>query len=153
PVTAANTTLDLVVAGKRSSVHPGFGSPAHDDTLGGWYRGLDYYDGQAGPVDQITLHPGMLNRGGWYLLDDTATAVRTGADWVAARPSHGGAYQDGYLFGYGHDYGQGLADLRALTGPSVLPPKWTFGTWFSKYQAYTADDYETKLLPAFRSNN
>ena len=152
PVTAVNTTLDLSVAGRRTSVHPGFGSPARDDTLGGWYRGLDYYSGQAGPVEQLTLHPGMLNRGGWYLLDDTATAVRTGDGWVAARPAHGGAYQDGYLFGYGHDYRQGLADLRTLTGPSVLPPKWAFGTWFSKYQAYSADDYETNLLPAFRSN-
>jgi hypothetical protein len=153
PVTAANTTLDLSIAGRRTSVHPAFGSPARDDTLGGWYRGLDYYAGQAGPVDQITLHPGMLNRGGWYLLDDTATAVRTGDGWVTARPAHSGAYQDGYLFGYGHDYAQGLADLRTLTGPSLLPPKWAFGIWFSKYQAYTADDYTTKLLPAFRSNN
>jgi hypothetical protein len=134
-------------------VHPAFGSPARDDSLGGWYRGLDYYAGQAGPVDQLTLHPGMLNRGGWYLLDDTGTAVRTGADWVAARPARTGEYQDGYLFGYGHDYQLGLADLRTLTGPSVLPPKWAFGTWFSKYQAYSTDDYQTKLLPAFRENN
>ena len=152
PVTAANTTLDLQIAGRRTSVHPAFGG-ARDDTLGGWYRGLDYYAGQAGPVDQLTLHPGMLNRGGWYLLDDTTTAVRTSADWVAARPARTGAYQDGYLFGYGHDYQRGLADLRTLTGPSVLPPKWAFGTWFSKYQAYTTDDYETKLLPAFREHN
>jgi len=153
PVTPANTTLDLVVAGRLTSVHPAFGSPQRDDSLGGWYRGLDYYAGQAGPVDQLTLHPGMLNKGGWYLLDDTATAVRTSAGWVAARSAHTGAYQDGYLFGYGHDYQRGLADLRTLTGPSVLPPKWAFGTWFSKYQAYTTDDYEKTLLPAFRANN
>ena len=153
PVTAANTTLDLRIAGAKTSVHPVFGSPARDDVLGGWYRGLDYYSGQAGPVDQLTLHPGMLNRGGWYLLDDTTTAVRTNADWVTARPARTGAYQDGYLFGYGHDYQRGLADLRTLTGPSVLPPKWAFGTWFSKYQAYSTDDYQTQLLPAFRSND
>jgi hypothetical protein len=152
PVTAANTTLDLQIAGRRTSVRPAFGA-ARDDTLGGWYRGLDYYAGQAGPVDQLTLHPGMLNRGGWYLLDDTTTAVRTSADWVAARPARTGAYQDGYLFGYGHDYQRGLADLRTLTGPAVMPPKWAFGTWFSKYQAYSTSDYETQLLPAFRSHN
>jgi hypothetical protein len=152
-VTAANTTLDLWVAGRRASVHPAFGSPARADALGGWYRGLDYYAGQAGPVDQLTLHPGMLNRGGWYLLDDTATAVRTGAGWVAARPAHAGDYQDGYLFGYGHDYRRGLADLRTLTGPSVLPPGWAFGTWFSKYQAYSTTDYETQVLPKFREND
>ncbi|MBB4761790.1 TIM-barrel domain-containing protein [Amorphoplanes digitatis] len=151
PVTPANTTLELRVGGRATSVHPEFGSPARDDTLGGWYRGLDYYAGQAGPAEQIKLHPGMLNRGGWHLLDDTATAVRDG-DWVAARPAHAGAYQDGYLFGYGHDYRRGLADLRTLTGPSLLPPKWAFGTWFSKYQAYSAADYEDSLLPAFREH-
>jgi hypothetical protein len=153
PVTAANTTLDLQIAGRRTSGHPAFGSPARDDVLGGWYRGLDYYAGQAGPVDQLTLHPGMLNRGGWYLLDDTSTALQTSASWVSPRPARTGDYQDGYLFGYGHDYQRGLADLRTLTGPSVLPPKWAFGTWFSKYQAYSTDDYETQLLPAFRSHN
>jgi hypothetical protein len=153
PVTAANTTLDLQVAGRKTSVHPQFGSPDRNDALGGWYRGLDYYAGQAGPVDQLTLHAGMLNRSGWYLLDDTKTAVRTSDDWVTARPARTGDYQDGYLFGYGHDYQRGLADLRTLTGPSVLPPKWAFGTWFSKYQAYSTQDYETGLLPAFRSHD
>jgi hypothetical protein len=152
PVTAANTTLELTVGAGRSSVHPAFGSPARADTLGGWYRGLDYYAGQAGPVDQLTLHPGMLDRGGWYLLDDTATAVRAG-DQLAARPARTGAYQDGYLFGYGHDYKRGLADLRTLTGPSLLPPEWAFGTWFSKYQAYTAADYQNTLLPAFKRHD
>ena len=152
PVTAANTTLDLRVGGQPTSVHPAFGSPARDDSLGGWYRGLDYYDGQAGPVDQITLNPGMLNRGGWYLLDDTKTALRTGDDWVTPRPARTGDYQDGYLFGYGHDYKRGLADLRTLTGPADLLPKWAFGTWFSKYQAYSTDDYTNQLLPAFREH-
>ncbi|MFI1993502.1 TIM-barrel domain-containing protein [Actinoplanes sp. NPDC020271] len=151
PVTAATTTLDLTVAGRRVSVHPEFGGPA-TEPLGGWYRGLDYYAGQAGPVDQLALHPGLLDKRGWYLLDDTATAVRTADGWIAARPAHTGAYQDGYLFGYGHDYPRALADLRTLTGPSVLPPEWTFGTWFSKYQAYSTADYENSLLPAFKSN-
>ncbi|WP_433294665.1 TIM-barrel domain-containing protein [Actinoplanes sp. CA-030573] len=152
-VSAANTTLDLTVGGRRVSVHPEFGSPARADSLGGWYRGLDYYAGQAGPVDQLTLHPGMLNRSGWYLLDDTATALRTGDDWLTPRPAHVGAYQDGYLFGYGHDYKRGLSDLRTLTGPSLLPPEWAFGTWFSKYQAYSTADYRNQLLPAFKANN
>ncbi|AEV84620.1 glycoside hydrolase family protein [Actinoplanes sp. SE50] len=151
PVTAANTTLDLTVAGRRTSVHPGFGmQPA--DPLGGWYRGLDYYAGQAGPVDQLSLHPGLLDRQGWYLLDDTATALRTGNGQLGARPARTGAYQDGYLFGYGHDYPRALADLRTLTGPSVLPPEWAFGTWFSKYQAYSTADYRTTILPAFKNH-
>jgi hypothetical protein len=151
PISAANTTLELTVGGRTVRVHPEFGSPARDDSLGGWYRGLDYYAGQAGPVDQLKLHPGMLNRGGWYLLDDTKTAVQTGG-WVAPRPAHDGAYQDGYLFSYGRDYKTGLSDLRSLTGPAVMLPKWAFGNWYSEYRAYSADDYQSRLLPAFREN-
>lgn len=152
PVGPDNTTVELTVAGKRTVAHPAFGSPAHSDALGGWYRGLDYYPGQAGPVEQLKLHQGLLDRGGWYLLDDTKTAVRTSDGWVAPRPAHQGAYQDGYLFGYGHDYRQALKDLSTLTGPSDMLPKWAFGNWFSEYNAFSFDDYKNTLLPAFRKN-
>jgi hypothetical protein len=148
----ANTTLELSVGSRRVRVHPSFGATPRGDALGGWYRGLDYYPDQAGPVDQIRLHEGLLHRDGWYLLDDTATALRTADGWVTPRPARSGAYQDGYLFGYGHDYRGALRDLRTLTGPAPLLPKWAFGVWFSKYQAYSAEQYRTDLLPAFRSN-
>ena len=136
----------------RRVVRPAFGSPPRSDALGGWYRGLDFYPGQAGPVDQIELHQGLLTRQGWYLLDDSKTALRTEDGWVQPRPAHDGAYQDGYFFGYGADYKTALKDLTTLTGRAVLLPKWAFGNWFSKYFAYSFEDYKTQLLPAFRAN-
>jgi hypothetical protein len=55
--------------------------------LGGWTRGLDAYTNQGGTnVDNVQLHPGILNRQGWSLLDDTYTAVRTPDGWTAPRP-------------------------------------------------------------------
>lgn len=153
PISATNTSLEYDEGGHHAVARPEFGSPARTDSLGGWQRGLDFYPGQAGPIDQVTLHEGMLNRSGWYLLDDTKTAVRTADGWVGARPARTGTYQDGYLFGYGENYKQGLYDLKTLTGPSPMLPKSAFGSWFSKYQAYTADDYKSTLLPAFRANN
>ena len=63
------------------TVRPAFGSPARSDALGGWYRGLDYYPGQAGPVDQIKLHQGLL----------------TAAGLVPARRLHDGAAHRGRL--------------------------------------------------------
>jgi hypothetical protein len=87
PIRADNTTLDLTVGQRRVSVHPSFGAGGRADALGGWYRGLDYYSGQAGPVDQITLHEGLLHRDGWYLVDVTATALRTPGGWISQRPS------------------------------------------------------------------
>ncbi len=131
------------------------GPPANEPgQLGGWTRGLDAYTNQAGTdVSAYQLHPGILNRQGWSLLDDTYTALRTSGGWATPRPPHTGAYQDGYLFGYGHDYQQALEDLRAITGPADMLPESAFGVWFSEYNAFTADEYENELIPAFEQNN
>lgn len=113
--------------------------------LGGWYRALDL---AGGPVP---LHDGLLSRDGWYLLDDSHTVLlQDQPPGFAVRPGHGGAYQDGYLFGYGHDYARGLADLRALTGAAPLLPRGGFGVWFSRYFAYRQADYPP-LLARFRA--
>jgi hypothetical protein len=123
---------------------PGYQAPASGN-LGGWYRALDL---AAGPVH---LHDGLLSRDGWYLLDDSHTALlQRGPPGYAPRPAHAGAYQDGYFFGYGRDYLRGLADLRRLTGPAPLLPRQAFGVWFSRYNAYEQSDYPP-LLARFRA--
>ncbi len=115
--------------------------------LGGYRRSLDGVGGSA-----VTT-PGVLYRDGWYLLDDTTSAIFDNATrTVTPRPSHGSAaYQDGYLFGYGQDYKQALTDLATLTGPSKLLPRWAYGVWFSEYYDYTAADYENTILPRLRA--
>lgn len=117
--------------------------PRTSGNLGGWYRGLDL---AGGPVP---LHDGVLSRDGWYLLDDTHTALLQDAPpGYAARPGRDG-YQDGYLFAYGLDYPRALADLRVLTGAAPLLPRQAFGVWFSRYFAYAQSDYPP-LLARFR---
>ena len=69
---------------------------------------------------------------------------------TSARP-HQGAYQDGYLFGYGDDYARALQDFRDLTGAAPLLPRRAFGIWFSRYQGYSENDYK-QLLGQFRSH-
>jgi Glycosyl hydrolases family 31/Ricin-type beta-trefoil lectin domain/Domain of unknown function (DUF5110)/Carbohydrate binding module (family 35) len=119
--------------------------------LGGWYRSLDNLPG--GLPDTGTLHPGVLDRGGWYLLDDTRTALLSANHTVSDRPGHGAQpYQDGYFFGYGQDYKQALRDLNALTGGSNLLPRTAYGVWFSRFWGYSTSDYQNTLLPAFRKN-
>ena len=98
------------------------------------------------------MHPGILDKAGYRLLDDTASAVWTADGWVTQRPG-GGDVQDGYLFVYGQDYKQALADLTKLTGPSPLLDESDFGVWYSDYHPYSASDYENTLIPAFRANN
>ncbi|MFD8425002.1 TIM-barrel domain-containing protein [Streptomyces sp. NPDC059668] len=118
--------------------------------LGGYRRGLDGVTGN-GPAPVTT--PGLLDQDGWYLLDDTASALYdTASQQVTPRAGHGGEpYQDGYVFGYGHDYKRGLTDLATLTGPPALLPAWAYGVWYSEYIDRTAADYENTILPKFRS--
>jgi hypothetical protein len=127
-------------------------APAPHLALGGYRRGLDGFNGDNGAPDTT---PGLLNRDGWYLLDDTTSALYDPATrQVTPRPGHGGqSYQDGYLFGYGHDYQQGLGDLATLTGPPELLPRWVYGVWYSEYFDRTAADYRDTILPHFRADN
>lgn len=124
-------------------------APPPHVALGGYRRGLD---GVSGGSPVVTT-PGLLNKDGWYLLDDTPSALYdTVTRKVTRRPDHGGApYQDGYVFGFGHDYKQALADLAALTGPPALLPQWAYGVWYSEYIDRTAADYRDEILPAFRA--
>jgi len=93
---------------------------------------------------------GLLDKSGWYLLDDSQTAVWTSDGWVAQRPA--GDAEDGYLFGYGDNYAGALAELAKLTGSAPLLPEYVFGNWFSRYYPYTTDEYENQLLPEFKAN-
>ncbi|HEX8744281.1 MAG TPA: TIM-barrel domain-containing protein [Thermoleophilaceae bacterium] len=170
PFGAANVMALIRTGGRTVRVHPRFkgppgpppeppnppartqappnpdpATPRTQGNLGGWARGLD---DQEKPVP---LADGLLSRDGWYLLDDTRSALLTSTDpGVEARPAHDSAYQDGYLFGYGLDYARGLRDLRALSGAAPLLPRRAFGNWFSKYWPYGASDL-LAIADRFRS--
>ena len=111
--------------------------------LGGWRRSLDIVDGP------VPLHEGMLSRAGWYLLDDSQTALLTRTGF-RPRPDRAGRYQDLYLFAYGRDYARGLRDLRTLTGAAPLLPRKAFGVWFSRWWPYSDSDWRA-LVERFRT--
>ncbi|MEV6872405.1 TIM-barrel domain-containing protein [Amycolatopsis sp. NPDC051128] len=127
----------------------GAAAPRPHLALGGYRRGLDGVNGDNGTPSTTE---GLLHQDGWYLLDDSPSALydtRTRA--VTQRPSHGGnPYQDGYVFTFGHDYKAGLRDLATLTGPPALLPRWAYGVWYSEYIDRTAADYRDTILPRFR---
>ncbi|MEY9936440.1 TIM-barrel domain-containing protein [Streptacidiphilus sp. MAP5-3] len=145
---SGEVNIDSLAVTQPGAPYPKPGPVQPSPVLGGYRRGLD---GQYGPAP---LSPGVLSTNGWYLLDDSTTALFDPAhNTVSPRPSHGGKpYQDGYFFGYGLDYQQALRDLRAVTGPDVMLPESAFGVWYSRYYPYTTSDYETTLLPQFRAN-
>ncbi len=145
PFTDANLSITLNVSGKQTTARPVWRTGDTPGNLGGWRRGLDLL------TDRAPLHDGVLSRDGWYLLNDSETALAaSGSPGFTVRPRRTGAYQDGYFFGYGHDYARGLADLRTLTGAAPLLPRKAFGVWFSRYWGYTEQELR-QLVARFRS--
>ncbi|MEU8141150.1 TIM-barrel domain-containing protein [Nonomuraea sp. NPDC048901] len=126
----------------------GTAAPPPHLPLGGYRRSLDNVNGDNGTPPTT---PGLLHKDGWYLLDDTPSALYDPATGKVTQRPGGRAYQDGYFFGYGHDYKRALSDLSTLTGPPALLPRWAYGVWYSEYIDRTAADYQNTILPRFRS--
>ena len=110
--------------------------------LGGTARTLDLVDGP------IPLEPGLMSTMGVAQLDDSASLALTADGWV--EPRH--AEIDLYVFAYGHDFSGALRDFYHLTGPTPLLPRYALGNWWSRYHAYTADEY-AELLDRFEAEN
>ena len=117
---------------------PGMENPQN---LLGTTRTLDGADGSKlkEPMEQ-----GILSRAGWSLIDDSKRHVLTPdgsewEEWVEARPE--GDRQDLYLFAYGHDYKQALADYALVAGRAPMPPKYTLGYWWSRYWQYSDNEF------------
>lgn len=133
-----NLKAVFTLNGKEVVWTPGMENPQN---LLGTTRTLDGADGSKlkEPMEQ-----GILSRAGWSLIDDSQRHVLTpdGSEWeerVEARPE--GDRQDLYLFAYGHDYKQALADYALVAGRAPMPPKYTLGYWWSRYWQYSDNEF------------
>ena len=102
--------------------------------LPGTRRTLDMTDGK------VRLGGSVVSRGGVAVLDDSGSLVLKG-DKVEQREK----CSDRYYFAYGSDYRGAIRDLYRLTGFTPLLPKFTLGNWWSRYKAYTQDEYRSLM--------
>jgi Glycosyl hydrolases family 31/Domain of unknown function (DUF5110) len=139
--TADNLETSLSLNGQRVVWHPGMPETGN---LGGTLRTLDGVKGSA-PLGQ-----GLVSRDGWVVIDDTERPLFDNSDWpwVLPRPTTS-KHQDWYFFGYGHDYKKALGDYTKVAGKIPLPPRFAFGTWWSRYWAYTDEEFKD-LVTSFR---
>ena len=126
--------------------------------LKGTYRTLDGYDGSeyqySNPKHEMPLEDGLLATDGWTLIDDSKNYIFDGAqdwDWVAERTSAEGA-QDWYFMAYGHDYKSALLSYIKFAGKVPLPPRYTFGYWWSRYWTYSDKDLHDLIENFHRLN-
>ena len=126
--------------------------PGKDDALNllGTQRTLD---GDIGDTHRVSLEKGLLSRDGWAVLDESPSTQRgdgsrsfpfegevDGIPWIG-KPLDANAI-DWYFFGYGHQYKDALGDYVRIAGRQPLPPKYMFGYWYSKYQAYSQSEIQ-----------
>lgn len=108
------------------------------DTCDGWcYRGNN---NPGDVVHTLQLPGGLLSRRGWTLVRATPTDLTTNPDVNT---------NEFYLFVYGRNYLQAIRDLYALTGKPPLLPRWTLGTWYSRFQPLEPKDYRA-VVQGFR---
>ena len=145
-----NLSVVFKLKGKTVTWKPGADASAN---LMGTARTLDGCEGPEKINYSDPMEPGILSRDGWAVIDESRRHifVKDSSDWgewVAERPVTGG--QDLYIFAYGHDYKAALADYAKIAGSIPMPPKFVFGYWWSRYWAYTDDEF-VALAEEFRS--
>ena len=144
PLSAENLTISSTKAITTPFVwKPGMQQKGN---LKGTYRTLDGYDGSeyqySNPKHEMPIEDGILATDGWTLIDDSKNFLFDGAkdwDWVTERKSAEGA-QDWYFMAYGHDYKGALLSYTKFAGKVPLPPRYTFGYWWSRYWTYSDKD-------------
>ena len=141
PLSAENLQVSFQLNGKSVKWHPG---QEDKGNLMGTARTLDGCEGPEKINYNDPMEPGILSRDGWAVVDESKRHLLVADDsdwgqWVASRPE--GERQDLYLFAYGHDYKSALADYARVAGRIPLPPKYVFGYWWSKYWAYTDEEF------------
>jgi alpha-glucosidase (family GH31 glycosyl hydrolase) len=154
--TANNLSIELSVEGKQVTWHPGM---TDTENLQGTTRTLD---GARGSQTREPIEQGLISRSGWVLVDDSTRPLfdsdnfsfkegeKSPWPWVMERPA--GDRQDLYFFGYGHEYRKALGDFVKVAGKIPLPPRFAFGTWWSRYWDYSDQEIE-EIIHGFRQNS
>ncbi|MBO6263714.1 MAG: alpha-xylosidase [Clostridia bacterium] len=118
--------------------------------LKGTARTLDGYDGDTyvglTPLrkkdktkeDRIVIGSGVCSKNGVAVLSDEKS-LTLGFDG-AVKPIQGDG-TDEYIFAYGDDYVSAVKALFAITGSVPLIPRFALGNWWSRYHAYSDEEY------------
>lgn len=104
---------------------------SNQKNLKGTYRTLDETEGS------IKLDDGILTEKGVYLLDDSSSVLLDDNGLFKGRT--GG--KDYYCFAYGKDYRATMDAFYSISSPTPLVPRFALGVWWSRYHAYTQDEY------------
>jgi len=114
-------------------------------------RNLGGVPGDMGGLTTPVTTPGPLTRNGYYILDDSHSAVWDAeTQWVKPRVEKNG--QDWYFFVYGRDYAHMLSELTRLIGSIPMIPRYVLGAWFGSRAGYS-DEQWRMIVERFREES
>ena len=114
-----------------------------------WSYGEDFEDlkGTTKTLDEaqgaVPLERGVCSRHGFSVLDDSHTMLLNESGWVEVRKPE---TIDAYFWGYGFQYLDAVKDFYRLTGIPPMLPAYALGNWWSRYHAYTQEEYQDLIL-------
>lgn len=97
---------------------------------------------------KVELDDGLITKDGAYLLDDSNSFLLDESGHFVPR----GGGKDYYCFAYGNDYRQTIKAFLNISGSTPLVPRFALGVWWSRYHAYTDDEY-LNLMDRFEKEN
>ncbi|MBQ8015776.1 MAG: DUF5110 domain-containing protein [Clostridia bacterium] len=95
----------------------------------------------------IRLNNGVCSRNGVAVLDDSKTLAIKPDGTILPRENK---ETDKYYFAHGNDYIGATTDLYKLTGKVPLIPRYALSNWWSRYKAYSQDEY-LSLMDRFKA--
>ncbi len=161
PVTITTAKVKLVLKQdlEKSEIHFPNGAKMpvfNGGNLGGTYRTLDCCDGdqwlswqpEKEKSHPIRLGDGVVSESGVAVYDDSASLLLNEQGMVEPRRH---AERDIYVFAFGHDYRSAVKALYSLCGAPARVPRWALGNWWSRYHAYSQEEY-LELMEAFEED-
>lgn len=100
--------------------------------LKGTYRTLD------GTIGPIMIGNGVVSTKGAAFFDDSKSLLLSEDGRICPRE---GKVKDLYYFAFGNQYRDAVKALFCLTGEVPLVPRYALGNWWSRYKAYSQQEY------------
>ena len=102
-----------------------------------------------GTFGKVPLDDGFITSGGAYLLDDSHSMLIDENGRFVQRQAGSIDY---YAFAYGKNYRETVRAFYKISSPAPLVPRYALGVWWSRYHAYTQQEY-LELMNRFKSEN
>lgn len=123
-------TFEISISGRVTATLSNGQKLNKKGNLKGTARTLDNKNGG------VALDDGIISRGGLTVFDDSDGLVIEGEKIMPTQMAY-----DKYYFAFGDDYRGALKAFYALTGEIPLIPKYALGNWWSRYKAYSQQEY------------